>query len=178
MPTVDVLPDLVLSAFQRRWRGKYRVTLPWRMRGLAMIAVAMSVPRDTTIQALSRMLPGDVLQLRMPLPAWRWVLRFLHTRRSILGSASDHQPWVTLFRSRGTPRQISWAATCTLSRAGLPGWRVSKLLRASWGGYAPFASFESAARRLLPRDSWMLELERACSAIAAVVTAELASYRT
>jgi len=132
VPSFPVVPHLVVSVFQRRWRGKYLVTFPWRIRGLAVIAVAMSVPPGTTIEALVRMLPRDVLQLSMPLSAWRWVVHWLHQRRHAMGAKSDDQPWLTFRNSRGTPPQISWAATRTLDRAGLPGWRLSKLLRASW----------------------------------------------
>src|SRR5262245_16020808 len=54
VPTVPVDPALVLEALQRRWRGKYRVTLPWRCRGLAVLAVALAVPPGTTTETLAR----------------------------------------------------------------------------------------------------------------------------
>jgi len=155
VPCLPVVPCMVVSVFQRRWRGKYLVTFPWRIRGLAVIAVAMSVPPGTTVQALARMLPRDVLKLSMPLSVWRWVVRWLHDRRNAMGANSDDQPWLTFRGSRGTPRQISWAATRTLDRAGLPGWRLSKLMHSDWGIAAQPVPFETAARRLLSPDSWL-----------------------
>jgi len=156
IPPFPVDPGIVQAVFQPRWRGKYRETSPWRIRGLAVIAVAMSLPKGITIWELCSMLPLEVLQLqlRMPLPAWKWVVKWLCMRRSIYREASDRRPWLTWGNSRGKPRQISWAATRTLHRAGLPGWRVSKLMQSGWGIRVPQVPFEEA-RRFVPPDSWL-----------------------
>lgn len=123
------------------------------MRGLAVIAVAMSLPPGTTVLALCRMLPAEVLALQMPRCAWRWVLRWLHARRAFLGSASDYQPWVTFYGSTGATKQIGWAACQTLHRAKLPGWRVSKLLGAGWLDCHRPVPFRRVATYLLAWDS-------------------------
>jgi hypothetical protein len=149
---------MVLGVFTRRWRGKYDEPGIWRIRALAVIAVAVALPAGTKLEQLVRMLPYEILELRMPLPAWRWVVRWLETRRRIEKSASDAEPWLACTGSRGMPRQISYAATRTFDRAGLPGWRVSKLLRASWGMWPPRESFASVAARLVSWTSPLREL--------------------
>ena len=147
VPTVPVDPALVLEALQRRWRGKYRVTLPWRCRGLAVLAVALAVPPGTTTETLARMLPGEVLGLRMPRAAWKWVLRWLRIRRQALGPSSEYGPWTEFYGSRGMPRQISWAVTRTLHRAGQPGWRMRELLKSKWPEELGLRAFSDMARR-------------------------------
>jgi hypothetical protein len=133
IPTIPVIPDLVLSAFRRTWASKYPGTGPWRMRGLAVIAVAMSANHGTTVQGLCGMLPVDILELKMPRAAWKWVMNWLHTRRAFLGSASDSPAVGDLLRLSPAGRsKFGWAACQTLHRAQLPGWRVSKLLEAGW----------------------------------------------
>lgn len=131
VPTVSVDPALVLGVFQRRWRGKHRWTSPWRLRSLAAIAVALSAPHGTTVSAMTRLLPAEVLRLDMPRLPRVWVVRWAAFRRRVLGVGSDREPWLTYTGSRGTPRQVGWSATCTLARAGLPGWRLRQLLRSS-----------------------------------------------
>jgi hypothetical protein len=148
-PTIDVLPDMVLTVFQRRWHGKLPAPAPWRVRALAVIAVAMSLPSGTTTEALCQLRPHEVLALRMPRPAWRWVVKWLELRRRALGDSSDLQPWLAWFGSRGMPRQVSYAATRTLSRAGLPGWRMGKLLRSSWSAHQRAERLPQAAGRSL-----------------------------
>lgn len=158
IPTIPVIPDLVLSAFRRTWASKYPGTGPWRMRGLAVIAVAMSVNHGTTVQGLCGMLPVDILELKMPRAAWKWVMNWLHTRRAFLGSSSDHQPWLTFSNSRGMPKQVGWSACQTLHRAKLPGWRVSKLLKAGWHDHHRPEPFHRAAARLLGWNSPLRQL--------------------
>jgi hypothetical protein len=128
------------------------------MRGLAVIAVAMSAPPGTTLLALCRMLPAEVLALRMPRCAWKWVLRWLHARRAFLGSASDHQPWVTFLGSAGKSKQVGWAACQTLHRAGLPGWRISKILKASWPDHHRPVPLHRSWNYLLAGDSPLRQL--------------------
>ena len=121
IPESPVAPELVLSVFTRRWHGKFDRPLPWRIRGLAVIAVAMSVARGTTVPDLCALLPRDVLALAMPAEARRWVVRWVRTRRVAMGASSETQPWLTFARSRGMPRQIGWSVCQTFHRAKLPG---------------------------------------------------------
>ena len=123
------------------------------MRGLAVIAVAMSVAPGTTVESLCHMLPSEVMKLEMPRAAWKWVLQWLHARRAFLGSGSDHQPWLTFYGSRGMPKQVGWAACQTLHRAQLPGWRLGALLRAPRLEARLTVPFHRVARRFLGADS-------------------------
>lgn len=129
VPIEPVEPSLVLGVFQRRWRGKHRWTSPWRLRALAAIAVALSVPRGSKVVALSGMLPAEVLGLDLAGLPRRWVVRWLSFRRRALGGVAEHESWLSYIGSRGRPRQVGWSVTCTLVRAGLPGWRINQLLR-------------------------------------------------
>lgn len=128
-----VMPALVLSAFQRRWRGKLLMTGPWRLRGLAVVAVAMSVRPGTTLAQFCALTPCEVMALRMPRVARGWVTKWLRLHQDTYGDGALSRPWLAWLNSRGRPKQIGWAASQTLHRAGLPGWRLSELLRSSWG---------------------------------------------
>ncbi len=154
VPAIPLQPRAVLLVFRRRWRGKHDVPGLWRIRALAAIAVAMSLPPRTTLQSLCALRPSDVLQLSMPLPAWRWVARWLQHRGIALGSASDEQAnWLSYGPlSRGRPRQIGWAIVRTFHRAGIPGWRPQKLLRSHWEDSqrpVPFCRVAFRLRRFL-----------------------------
>jgi hypothetical protein len=157
-PTVPVDPALVLEALQRRWRGKHGETLPWRCRGLAVLAVALAVPAGTTTEALVRMMPSEVLELRMPRAAWKWVLRWLRIRRQVLGPGSEYGPWTAFHGSRGMPRMIGWAATRTLDRAHLPGWRFGQLLRSEWPILTRPTTLDGYVERRRRRPAWLTNL--------------------
>ena len=162
-PFVPVDPYAVETIFGRRWDAKGRQPSVWRVRGLALVAVAMSVARGTTILRLCSMQPAEVLGLAMPKPAWRWVLKWLGMRRACETAASDQEPWLAIGHSRGTWKQMSWLATRTLDRAGLPGWRLCQLLRArshpgsGWDLGQRLAKFREVTR-LLRRDSGLRQL--------------------
>lgn len=159
--TVPVMPPLVLEAFQRRWRGCDDRTWPWRRRGLAVLAAAMSVPPGTTVTRLCAMTPTEVLQLRMPFKAWTRVVRWLEVRRELLGDESDGLPWLSYHGSRGMPRQMCWAAMRTLQRAGIPGWRLRQLVRTTWHPGSRVVPFASVARSLVGRQSPLRSLVHA-----------------
>lgn len=144
-PTEPVDPIRVLFALQRNWEGADGRTWQWRRRGLVILAAALAVPRGTTIERFRSMTPVEILRLRMPHPAWKQVVRWLEIHRSIYGSEADSLPWLAVPGSNAMPRSISWAASRTLQRAGMPGWRLGALLRATWIGHAavPLAAVRS-----------------------------------
>jgi len=136
VPPADapVLPTIVLGVLKRRWRLNARDPSPWRMRSLAVLAVALASPQGTTTIALSRLLPAQVLDLHLPARGWYWVSHWLLFRRHLDGAASDHRPWAALswLRSGGSARQLGWGSMRALYLAGVPGWRLRELVRASW----------------------------------------------
>jgi hypothetical protein len=164
LPEDPVDPLSIFAIFGNRWRAKGQEPSVWRTRALALIAVTMSVSRGTSIERLCGLLPGEVLALRMPRSAWKWVIKWIRLRRAVELEESDHGPWLSLGHSRGMPRMMSWAATQTLHRAGLPGWRLGQLLRTGvrgetgWGAYLPQETFAEAAGRYLPQHSDLRQL--------------------
>lgn len=132
VPTEPVNPWAILELMRLRWRGKHQFTTPWRMRSLAVLAVALAAPPGTTITAMCQMSPGQVMALPMPKVAKVWVTKWLRLRRQVFGQVADLRSWLSYPGSRGMPRQVGWSASVALARAGLPAWRLSKLLSASW----------------------------------------------
>lgn len=152
-------PWRLLWLLNRRWRGKMLGPNPWRMRGLAVIAVALAAPPGSTTRSLCEMRPGDVLALKMPPRAWLWVLRWLHFRRQILGPTSDHQPWGSSYGSNGVPRQMCWAAMQTQNRRLRCAWSLSQLLRSTWNQVGSTVPFDKVVNKLLPWDSPLRALQ-------------------
>jgi hypothetical protein len=123
---------VVLEVLRRPWFvSRTSQSSIWRVRGLAVLAVALAVPRGTTTVALASMLPADIRALSMPPEARRWVNEWLAARQRLFVAGADCTPWTSWPGSNGKPRALSWAATRTLDRAGAPGWRLSQLLRAA-----------------------------------------------
>lgn len=132
VPTEPVNPWAILELMRLRWRGKHEFTTPWRMRSLAVLAVALAAPSGTTITAMCQMSPGQVMGLSMPRVARNWVRKWLRLRQHVFGPVADSQPWLTYADSRGMPRQVGWSSSVALSRGGLPAWRLGKVLASSW----------------------------------------------
>ncbi len=118
---------------QRPWGTRNGQPNPYRVRSLAVLAVALAAPPGTTTIALASMLPKQVRALRIPRAGWRWVKRWFRIRSECLpGYLGEESPWVALPpMSRGMPRMIDWGIRQTLHRGGAPAWSLKALLRAS-----------------------------------------------
>jgi hypothetical protein len=122
---------IVLEVLRRPWVvQRIEQPSPWRIRGLAVLAIALAVPRGTTVSGLAAMLPASIRALSMPPEGWRWVNEWLSARERVFLGTSTSAPWASWIGSQGTTRALSWSATRTLDRAEAPGWRLHQLLRA------------------------------------------------
>lgn len=131
-PTIPVIPDVVLGVLRREWLTPDGTPNVYRVRALAVIAVAMAAPKGTTTISLCRLLPHEVRRLPIPREGRRWLRRWFRIREHWLDRILDEgTPWLALPpMSRGMPRMICWAMTQTLHRAKAPAWRARELLRA------------------------------------------------
>jgi hypothetical protein len=94
----------------------------------------------------------------MPGEAWKWVAKWLRTRRAAMLPESDWQPWGAYAMSNGVGQQLSWAAVKTLHRARVPPWRLGALLRAEWRHWNRPIPFSAWARRFLPAESSLRQM--------------------
>ncbi len=153
-PAFPVIPELVLRVLRRKWRTKSGAPNPYRVRSLAALAVAMAVPRGTTMLEFCRMLPDEVLRLPIPREGRRWLRRWFRIREHWLDAVQNAATsWLALPpMSRGMARMVGWGVQQTLHRGGAPAWRIGRLLRASWGsGVGATATTATTADR--PSDS-------------------------
>lgn len=133
-PRTEVDPRVILGVLKRSWLTSSGEPNLWRVRGLAVIAVALASPAGTTSLDLAAMSPADVWMLPMPASGRRWVRRWLRVRSHFVsGGQAELSSWVAAPpASNGRARMIGWAASQTLHRARAPAWRIGSLLKATW----------------------------------------------
>lgn len=133
-PKTPVDPRVILRVLERKWHTPSGWPNMYRVRSLAALAVALAVPPGTSSIELCAMRPSDVARLKMPEAGWRWVRQwFRHRALFVDGIQGELTSWLAIPPvSNGRPKQIGWALTQSLSRAGAPPWRFSALLRTRW----------------------------------------------
>ena len=133
-PGTPVDPNVILAVLKRKWLTPSGQPNMWRTRSLAALAVSLALPVNASSIDLCALRPHEVLPLRMPSAGSRWLRRWFRIRSHFLaGFEAEMTPWLAAPpASNGRPRQIGWAIMHTLSRAGLPAWRIRDILRASW----------------------------------------------
>ena len=129
---------MILGVLKRSWLASSGQPNMWRTRSLAALAVSLALPVNASSIDLCALRPHEILPLRMPTAGCNWVRRWFVFRAHYLdGHEAELTGWLAAPpASNGRPRQIGWAMSQTLARAGVSAWRARELLRSAWGPLA------------------------------------------